>query len=227
MPRVAMLVLAFPILVALGLLTMPILIVVGGIAHDLRTDAASDTPSCETALTTSCSFALAQAHMHFDTSNMTVTETSPGSEDRTSASTLDRDDRVTVTVTGLTASTTYNFAVAYVVRGTNVSADMADALNWGPPALFFGVLVVTGVAGVMALSAASSIGGRWLLLGFGVYIIALLFLFLPVINGVATGLAGDSTLPGVTGLFRVAPAFLTVLFLGLAVYAGLRAVKNG
>lgn len=108
--------------------------------EDARTDSEQETGlACSTGVgETSCSVTLAEEHAFEDTTAMTVTETSPSSVDRTTNASL-ASDGVTVTVGGLSASTSYEFTVDYLVLAPGLS---------GPADRFlraFGIWVVIGV----------------------------------------------------------------------------------
>lgn len=115
----------------------------------VRTDAAQDTGvNCTTGSgETSCTITLAAEHAWPDTTAMTVTETSPGSADRTSQSTV-QSDRTMVLISGLTASTSYTFTVDYAVQASDVS-DALNSLLVPLPLLIVLVALVAVVAGVI------------------------------------------------------------------------------
>lgn len=121
--------------------------------EDVRTDSAQETGlSCSTGVgETTCTLTLAAAHAYPDTSGMVVTETSPGSTDRTSAATV-QADRTMVALTGLTASTSYMFTVDYAVVATNVSSGLNAFLSFVPFLWGFGGLVMAAVAVVVGYS---------------------------------------------------------------------------
>ncbi len=120
-----------------------------------RTDDAAETGLvCSTGVgQSSCNIVLAVKHQYSDTTQMTVTETSPSSVDRTSTTTVD-PDRVTLIVGGLVASTAYTFNVDYKQIAANVSDGLNDFLRQVP------VLVVIGIFAVALLAAVAVIGGR-------------------------------------------------------------------
>ena len=88
---------------------------------------------------------------------MPVTETSPGAGDHTSSTTI-AADRVTLTVTGLSASTSYNWSVDYTERAALVSAGANKVLSRLPLFLVIGLMAVA-VAGAIAAWAQFG-GGR-------------------------------------------------------------------
>lgn len=127
------------------------------LAETARTQPANDTPSCNTGAGTSCSFTIASRHEYSTPTFMTVTETSPGSGDHTSNTTI-AADRVTLTVTGLTTSTSYNWSVDYTERAALVSAGANEVLSRLPLFITLGLLAVA-VAGAIAAYAQFG-GGR-------------------------------------------------------------------
>ncbi len=140
--------------VALGILVIALLVMLPEISQLLeaaRTDASTETGlTCNTGASTSCSITLAAAHQYATTAAMTVTETSPGSVDRTGATSIAANS-VTLTVAGLTTSTAYTFTVDYAIQAANVGDGTADLLR-----VFMPVLAILLVA---ALLLGTIVGG--------------------------------------------------------------------
>jgi len=90
---------------------------------DVRTDAAQDVGlMCSTGVgETSCDITLTAASAFADNTGLAVNETVPAAVNRTSTSTLG-DDRLTITVAGLIASTAYTFTVDYLDVNAQVAA---------------------------------------------------------------------------------------------------------
>ena len=123
--------------------------VVSTLGENIFEGAQTDPLGCTTgASDTTCGVTLTAQHIHFDTSGITITETSPGSGTRTG--TLNTQDRVTLTVTGLTAATTYTFDIAYQPRATNVSSGLADFIKVTPILMVLTVFVAMPVLIVLA-----------------------------------------------------------------------------
>lgn len=119
---------------------------------DVRTEASQETGlGCSTGVgETSCSVTLAAEHAYPDTTDMTVTETSPGSADWTSATTVGTD-RATLTVTGLTASTSYTFTVDYRAVAANIGDPLNSVLTFVPFLWGLGGVLLVAVAVVVGL----------------------------------------------------------------------------
>lgn len=115
--------------------------------ESIRTDAATDTgKTCTPGEDeTTCSFTLDEPHEYADTSQMTVTETSPGSNDHTDATTVGTD-RTTLTVSGLTSEQAYIFSVAYAAQAANVDDGLNDLLGLMPLLLILGAVTVPIIA---------------------------------------------------------------------------------
>lgn len=118
--------------------------------EDVRTDPKTAAGlTCATAVGAStCAVTLPSVHEYADTSFTTITETAPGTGTRTGSIS---DNGVTVTVSGLNASTSYTFSIVYQERGADVSDGMNDILLQTPVLLGLALLVATmlGVAGVI------------------------------------------------------------------------------
>lgn len=127
----------------------------------VRTDPASETGlMCTTGVgETSCTLTLAAEHGWADTSDMTVTETSPGSADRTAQTTV-QSDRTMILVSGLSPSTSYTFTVQYVVVAAGISAELAGLLQFTPFIVGFGGLVVVVAAVIVGFAVYVSIRKR-------------------------------------------------------------------
>ena len=113
-------------------------------AETARTEDAAESLGCTTGVATpACDITLADEHAYADTTAMTVTETTPGAGDRTSGTTVGTD-RVTLTVAGLSAtSTPFTFDVDYKVVDAGVSTMLNGVLSR------FGILLVLGLLGIM------------------------------------------------------------------------------
>lgn len=118
---------------------------------EVRTDSAQDAGlMCTTgAGETSCDITLSDESAFADMSGITVTETSPGSGDRTDDSTLG-DDRLTISVSGLSPSTSYAFTVDYLV----VNSQVADATGLDG---FLAALPLIFAAGTILLTVGAAI----------------------------------------------------------------------
>lgn len=121
-------------------------------AEAARTEDASEALNCSTGVSdTSCDLSLTDEHAYAGTTELTVTETSPGSGDRTSDSTVGTD-RVTITVASLATSTAYQFDVDHRIVDPNVSAMLDGVMSR------FGILIVLGLLGVMVFWIAKIVG---------------------------------------------------------------------
>ena len=148
----------FLLFIAFAIVAYPVMV---DVAESNRIAArTAEGVACTTASgATTCNVTLPSSHEHFDTTNMTVTETSPSSGARTA--TLDASDRVTVTVTGLTASTAYVFSVAYQERASNVSGLVSDVLLFLPNLFIIAAIVILIVAGILGyLKVKKVVGGQ-------------------------------------------------------------------
>ena len=114
--------------------------------NNLRTDQQVDTGlACSTGSATSCTITLSVAP------NWEVLETSPGSVDRTSTSVLSNNLQ-DVTVSGLTASTSYVFTVDYY----KVNASVANATSLDSILKRFNLLIVIGLLIILVVGAGLS-----------------------------------------------------------------------
>ena len=122
------------------------------LAEDARTDDASESALvCTTgAAATACSFTLAQIHEYNDTTQMTVTETAPGSVDRTANTTV-ASDRVTLTVASLATSTAYTFTTAYKIQAADISGPLNDLLRFLPLLIPLGLVALVLIAAIRGL----------------------------------------------------------------------------
>ncbi len=96
---------------------------------------------------TTCSTTLPTEHEYTNTTRMTVTETNPGSVDRTATTTVG-SDRVTLTITGLAANTVYTITVGYAEQAAGISNSLNGLLRVMPVLLLlggFGVVVAAFV----------------------------------------------------------------------------------
>jgi hypothetical protein len=125
-------------------------------SEETRTQPAQDVGlMCATgALETSCAVTLTTPHQYATTAFMTVQETSPGSVDRTSTSSL-AANRETVTVASLASGQAYVFTVDYMEKATNVSENLNDILRLMPLILIVGFVVLVLVVAAMTGSLPS------------------------------------------------------------------------
>ena len=116
------------------------------LANEARTVEASEVGLTCTTLAgeTSCAVTLVSPHAFaFTADGMTVLETTPGSVDRTSTSTL-ASDRTALTVAGLTASTDYTFTVTHDTDNTNQNVILNTVLE--RMGLWIGLAIVAMLA---------------------------------------------------------------------------------
>jgi len=114
---------------------------------EVRTEPTQDVGlGCSTGTgETSCTITLTQEDAYPDTTDMVVTETSPGSVDRTNQSTV-QADRLMIAVTGLVQSTAYVFTVDYQIVDAQVSDGLNSVLSFMPFLVAIGGLVLVVVA---------------------------------------------------------------------------------
>ena len=127
---------------------------VADLVNTARTDPTTQSwLTCSTDGAGACTITLADAHMHSDTSGMTVTETSPSSADRTTDTPVGAD-RVTLSLTGLASTTTYTFTVDYekVDAQASTATGLPDFLNLAPIIFVLMMLVVGVIVGGPAMS---------------------------------------------------------------------------
>ena len=115
-------------------------------AETARTELATQTGmSCTPgAGETSCDVTLDTEHAYAITDGMTVTETAPGSTDRTDDTTVGAD-RLTLTIAGLTALQPYTFTVEHRVVDPTVSPQAAGLVERFGFLLIVGVTVLFGI----------------------------------------------------------------------------------
>lgn len=152
MARILLLMLGMFGLVSVMLAILPDLT---DINEETRTDPTTATGlACTTGVgETSCIITIPTNHQYSDTTQMTVTETSPSSVDRTSTTAVG-SDRTSLSVSGLASSTSFLFDVDYREIAANVSAGLNDFLRQVP------VFVVIGIFAVALLATVAVIGGR-------------------------------------------------------------------
>jgi len=124
-----------------------------------RTQPAQDVGiGCTSDTSGACTTTISSAHEYSTPAFMTVTETSPGSVDRTASTTVGAT-RVTLAITGLnTTPTAYTFTVDYMERHALLSEGANEFLQRLPLILVIG-LMATGVGGAIAAWATIK-GGR-------------------------------------------------------------------
>ncbi len=112
--------------------------------HAVRTDPSTVALACTTGVgDTECDVSLPRPAFDNTTTNLTVTESSPGAGSR---SALIANNRTTVTVQTLSTSTAYTFNVAYVIPNPNMVgfAGFDQALEVIP--LFMVIIIIVAVA---------------------------------------------------------------------------------
>mgnify|MGYP000873020758 CR=1 FL=1 len=127
---------------------------VANLVNTARTDPIQQTGlACTSDGAGVCTITLANQHMHSDTSGMTVLETSPSSADRTVDTTVG-SNRVTLTITGLAATTGYIFTVDYekVDAQAAEATGLPDFLNLAPIIFVLMMLVVGIIIGGATMS---------------------------------------------------------------------------
>lgn len=116
-----------------------------------RTEAVTEAGlTCSTGVgEASCSVTASQVHAFVDAgAGATVTETSPGSGDRTADATLGSDG-LTWTVSNLDPSTNYEFTIDHLVVDSDIPSWTAELLHQFPVMWLLGGVVVL-VAGIIA-----------------------------------------------------------------------------
>ena len=118
----------------------------GEVGEELRVQASSESKGCTVAVApaTTCTITLVASHAHGDTSHLTITETSPGSAVRTGS--LDNPTRTVLTVSGLTAATTYIFSVDYEIENPDVSNELSLLARGWPLLAIVSVFIMAWVA---------------------------------------------------------------------------------
>ncbi len=149
------------LVLALGLMALLVMFPeIVSLSESARTQAAQDVAlGCTSDTSGACTITLTSAHEYSTPAFMTVTETSPGSVDRTAATTVGVN-RITLGITGLdTSPTAYTFTVDYIERNALVSAGTNEFLSRLPLILVIG-LMVSGIGGAIASWAVIRRGGR-------------------------------------------------------------------
>jgi hypothetical protein len=118
-----------------------------------RTNAATEIDVCTTNANGDCVIGLSAAHANSDSAGLFITETSPGSGDRSSNGEL-QSNLQTINMSGLTALTAYTFTLDYLVVDANVSGSLNQLLTAFP------ILLVVGLLG-LALFAAWRANSFW------------------------------------------------------------------
>lgn len=104
---------------------------------------------CTSDTSGACTITLSSAHEYSTSAFMTVAETSPGSVDRTSGTTV-AANRITLSITGLSTSpTAYTFTVDYTERNALLSVGANEFLSRLPLILVIG-LIASGLGGSIA-----------------------------------------------------------------------------
>ena len=122
--------------------------------NELRTDAQTDTGlACTTgAAETSCTVTLTNKSAYEPSApNWVVTETSPGSSDKTSSSILD-SNLESVTISSLSNNTSYVFTVEYF----KVNAEVQSATNLDSVLKRWNLLLVVGLMAVLVVGVGFS-----------------------------------------------------------------------
>lgn len=211
---------AMGVLILMGLALLVMLSPITAITQNTRTQSAQDTSlSCTQAVgAADCAVTLTAKHMYYDTSRMTVNQTAPTAGDVTAQATLTPANRITLTITDLptpvATPTPVTFTVDYRVVRTNMSNDVADALNLLSPLLFLSVFVMLAIVGIFVIRTTDAPRPLVALVGAGVMIAGVVFL--PAMSAVFSGLAGAQNTSGMTGLYNLGAflALLTAVILG-------------
>lgn len=115
---------------------------------DMRSVATTEAgKTCTTDGAGACTISLGGETYKFDTEGMTVTETSPGSADRTSQTTVSAD-RTEITIASLSPTTGYTFTIVYQAIDTDLTIGFATALGL-VPIVFIVVMVASIVLGLL------------------------------------------------------------------------------
>ncbi len=137
-------------LIFLGVISLAGLIPLANEITSMRSDVATESESCTTGVgQTSCDVTLDSQHLFEDSTGLAVTETSPGSGSLTS--TLTPSDQVTLTIEGLSASTSYAFSINYLTEKEVLTEYglFNDLLQMIPNIV---VLMVVGLSGLGVLT---------------------------------------------------------------------------
>ena len=152
------------LILAIGLIAMLVMFPeIISLNETARTQAAQDVGiGCTSDTSGACTLTISSAHEYSTNTFMTVTETAPGSVDRTSSTTV-QVNRTSLDITGLsTTPTVYTFTVDYTERNDLLSEGANEFLSRLPLILILGLMVV-GVGGAIAAFAIikpGSGGGR-------------------------------------------------------------------
>jgi|TARA_A100001518_G_C1224994_1_gene72348 hypothetical protein len=117
-------------------------------SETVRTNPANQTGlACSTGGSTTCDITLSNEHAYPDTTGLVLTETSPSSGMVDSENYTIGSDSKTISLTGLTSSTSYIFTADYKTVDTNISGSLNQLLRAFPLLLVVGLLgvVVFGV----------------------------------------------------------------------------------
>jgi len=105
----------------------------------------SNVSTCTTGVgVTQCEIDLTETSQYSDISvnGGSVLETSPSSVDRTDQTTLN-NDRTKITITGLTASTSYIFDINFFGLASGVDQTTSNVMQYIPMVIIFGVLFIS------------------------------------------------------------------------------------
>jgi hypothetical protein len=139
------------LILAIGLIAMLVMFPdIISLNETARTQAAQDVGlGCTSDTLGKCTLTISSAHEYSTNTFMTVTETAPGSVDRTAGTTV-QVNRTSLDLTGLsTTPTVYTFTVDYTERNALVSEGANEFLSRLPLILVLGLLGV-GVGGSIA-----------------------------------------------------------------------------
>ena len=117
-------------------------------SETVRTNPANQTGlACSTGSSTTCDITLPNEHAYPDVTGLVLTETSPSSGVVDSATYTIGSDSKTVSLTGLTSSTSYVFTADFKTVDANISGSLNQLLRAFPLLLVIGLLgvVVFGV----------------------------------------------------------------------------------
>ena len=123
--------------VVITTLMMPSIV---NLSETARTVDVTESKSCATGSDTYCTFSLSEVSQYSGTSTIQVIETSPSSGVR-NETVLD-DDRLTLTVNGLSTSTSYIFDVSFKGQPANVSDYTNDLLRQLPLIIIIGTVAI-------------------------------------------------------------------------------------
>ena len=125
---------------------------IASLVHDARAyNVTNEAHGCTTALAaTSCTVTLDHTTVEQNTYNMTVDETSPGTVNRTSTTAV-AEDYETLTISGLTASTTYAFSIDYQRDNPANTSATTGVLKVTPLLFVLGIVILGAVAAFLAI----------------------------------------------------------------------------